>query len=173
LEYTWRLEKCEVVSNEIISNAVSENFSGNGIHLWKCDSMLVSGNSITGHRDGIYFEFVTRSRVVNNHSEGNIRYGLHFMFSNYDDYENNTFKNNGAGVAVMYTKFVKMTGNRFEENWGPNSYGLLLKDINDAVIEHNTFYKNTTGLYSEGGQGLIFLIHFQKTVGQQYRQLLR
>jgi len=144
-------KQCEVSSNEIISNAVSENFSGNGIHLWKCDSIKIRDNYITGHRDGIYFEFVTNSKVQNNRSEKNIRYGLHFMFSNYDDYENNIFKNNGAGVAVMYTRFIKMTGNRFEENWGASSYGLLLKDISDALIQHNTFYKNTTGLYSEGG----------------------
>ncbi|HEY3252218.1 MAG TPA: nitrous oxide reductase family maturation protein NosD [Ignavibacteria bacterium] len=144
-------KKCEIISNEIISNAVSEISSGNGIHLWKCDSILVSGNIITGHRDGIYFEFVTHSKVLNNRSEKNIRYGLHFMFSNYDDYENNVFKNNGAGVAVMYTRYVKMINNRFEDNWGPNAYGLLLKDISDALIQHNMFHKNTTGLYSEGG----------------------
>lgn len=149
--YLANSKKCGVISNEIISNAVSEISSGNGIHLWKCDSIRIEGNSVTGHRDGIYFEFVTNSRVAGNRSEKNVRYGLHFMFSNYDDYENNTFKNNGAGVAVMYTRFVKMINNRFEDNWGPNSYGLLLKDINDAVIKYNTFNKNTTGLYSEGG----------------------
>jgi len=161
-------KQCEVLSNEIISNAVSEIFSGNGIHLWKCDSIRVSDNYITGHRDGIYFEFVTNSRVLNNHSEKNIRYGLHFMFSNYDDYENNTFKNNGAGVAVMYTRFVKMLNNRFEDNWGANCYGLLLKDISDAVIQYNNFNGNTTGLYSEGGTRItLLIIHLKGTDGQQ------
>jgi nitrous oxidase accessory protein len=144
-------KSCRVISNEIISNAVSEASSGNGVHCWKCDSILVQNNSITGHRDGIYFEFVTNSKVLNNHSEKNIRYGLHFMFSNNDDYENNVFRNNGAGVAVMYTRWVKMFNNRFEENWGANAYGLLLKDISDAEIKHNVFSRNTSGLYSEGG----------------------
>lgn len=144
-------KQCTVINNEITSNAVSESSSGNGVHCWKCDSILVSGNSITGHRDGIYFEFVTNSKVLNNLSEKNIRYGLHFMFSNYDDYENNVFKNNGAGVAVMYTRWIKMINNRFEENWGANAYGLLLKDISDAEITNNVFSRNTSGLYSEGG----------------------
>jgi len=149
--YLAGTKQCRITGNEIISNAVSESSSGNGIHLWKCDSILVADNSITGHRDGIYFEFVTNSKVLNNLSEKNIRYGLHFMFSNYDDYENNVFRNNGAGVAVMYTRWVKMINNRFEENWGANAYGLLLKDISDAEIKHNVFSKNTSGLYSEGG----------------------
>ncbi len=142
---------CSVTSNEIKSNAVSENFSGNGIHFWKCDSMSVAGNYITGHRDGIYFEFVTHSKVRDNRSEYNIRYGLHFMFSNYDDYQNNVFRNNGAGVAVMYSRYINMVNNRFEDNWGANSYGLLLKDISDALINLNSFSRNTSGLYSEGG----------------------
>ena len=33
-------------------------------------------------------------------------------------YLGNTFRNNGAGVAVMYSKNVRMENNHFEENWG-------------------------------------------------------
>lgn len=141
---------CKVLNNEIISNAVKESASGNGIHLWKCDNILIKNNSVSGHRDGIYFEFVTHSKISENFSFNNIRYGLHFMFSNWDDYEYNVFSTNGAGVAVMYTKYVKMINNRFENNWGPNSYGLLLKDISESYISKNTFHKNTVGIFAEG-----------------------
>jgi len=110
----------------------------------------IENNYITGHRDGIYFEFVTHSTIQNNRSEKNIRYGLHFMYSNDDDYINNTFQDNGAGVAVMYSKKVTMQFNRFEQNWGPSAYGVLLKDISDSRISHNTFYKNTMALHMEG-----------------------
>ena len=137
-------------NNTIKGNNKSEHSSGNGIHLWKCANMRVENNSIQGHRDGIYFEFVTQSTIQNNLSERNIRYGLHFMFSSNDDYLNNTFRNNGAGVAVMYSHKVKMEGNKFEMNWGPSSYGILLKDITDSHIQHNTFFKNSTGIHMEG-----------------------
>ena len=137
-------------NNMIKGNDKSEHLSGNGIHLWKCENMRVENNSIQGHRDGIYFEFVTQSTIQNNLSEKNIRYGLHFMFSNNDDYFNNTFRNNGAGVAVMYSHKVKMEGNKFEMNWGPSSYGILLKDITDSYIRHNTFFKNSVGIHMEG-----------------------
>lgn len=90
-----------VRGNTIRGNNKSEHSSGNGIHLWKCAHMLIESNSIQGHRDGIYFEFVTESTIKKNISELNIRYGLHFMFSHNDTYLNNTFRNNGAGVAVM------------------------------------------------------------------------
>ena len=136
--------------NTIKGNNKSEHLSGNGIHLWKCANMQVEDNSIQGHRDGIYFEFVTESSIQNNLSEKNIRYGLHFMFSNNDNYFNNTFRNNGAGVAVMYSHRVKMEGNKFEMNWGPSSYGILLKDITDSYIQHNIFFKNSVGIHMEG-----------------------
>jgi nitrous oxidase accessory protein len=129
---------------------------GNGIHLWKCNHAMIESNTISGHRDGIYFEFVTESVVRKNHSEKNIRYGLHFMFSNDDEYYDNQFISNGAGVAVMYTHRVTMVGNHFQQNWGPSSYGLLLKDISDSRVEKNSFSKNTTGLHMEGSSRIEF-----------------
>ncbi|WP_297454788.1 nitrous oxide reductase family maturation protein NosD [Persephonella sp.] len=127
---------------------IETNF-GNGIHLWHCKNMLVEGNHVKHHRDGIYFEFVKDSTIINNVSEENLRYGLHFMFSHRDNYINNTFRRNGAGVAVMYTKHVYMANNRFEYNWGAESYGILLKEIYDSYMYHNVFYKNTTGIFSD------------------------
>jgi nitrous oxidase accessory protein len=136
--------------NNIIGSPRTEQLTGNGIHLWKSNHAMIDGNHVQGQRDGIYFEFVAFSTVQNNLSENNIRYGIHFMFSNDDIYFNNTFKKNGAGVAVMYSKRVNMEWNHFEENWGGSTYGILLKDISDGYIQHNTFFKNTIGLHLEG-----------------------
>lgn len=136
--------------NELAGLTKTEQTTGNGIHLWKCNNATITANKITHHRDGIYFEFVSFSKVVNNTSEQNIRYGLHFMFSNNDQYLGNTFRNNGAGVAVMYSKGVQMRQNSFQHNWGASAYGLLLKDITDSHIQLNVFYKNTVGVFMEG-----------------------
>lgn len=141
---------CSVTGNRLHSNTAEEQEIGNGIHLWKCHEMTIHNNQIQGHRDGIYFEFVTNSRITNNYSELNKRYGLHFMFSHNDEYRNNTFTDNGAGVAVMYTKGVKMINNIFEHNWGSASYGLLLKEISDSDITGNVFLKNSIGILMEG-----------------------
>lgn len=137
-------------NNQISGTPRSEQLTGNGIHLWKCTQALIENNRVQGHRDGIYFEFVTQSVIRGNHSEKNIRYGLHFMFSNDDVYQQNRFSDNGAGVAVMYSKKVRMLQNQFELNWGPSAYGILLKDISDSYIGYNTFYRNTVGIHLEG-----------------------
>ena len=141
---------CLIKNNKIVAYGKEEQQIGNGIHCWKSNNLQVIGNSISGHRDGIYFEFVTNSVIWRNISANNIRYGLHFMFSNDDAYISNVFKNNGAGVAVMFTKNVKMFNNYFEENWGDSAYGLLLKEISDSYIFNNRFARNTSGIYMEG-----------------------
>ena len=148
--YTQYGSKCTIKNNKLISYGTEELQSGNGIHCFKCDSMLIIGNTINGHRDGIYFEFVTNSVIWRNISTGNVRYGLHFMFSQDNSYITNLFKNNGSGVAVMYSHGVKMFNNFFEDNWGDASYGILLKDISDSYIEGNHFVKNTVGIHMEG-----------------------
>ena len=141
---------CRIENNNIKAYSKIEQQSGNGIHCWKCDSLLIRKNRISGHRDGIYFEFVTNSLIELNVSANNLRYGLHFMFSHHDDYVSNIFRNNGAGVSVMFTHGVKMLNNRFEDNWGDGSFGLLLKEISDSYISGNKFTNNTAGIYMEG-----------------------
>jgi len=141
---------CTIENNFIKGNPVNEVKSGNAIHCWKSNNIRILNNDLTGHRDGIYFEFVTHSYISNNRSFENVRYGLHFMFSNDDTYYKNTFKANGSGVAVMFSKRVNMFYNRFEENWGSAAYGILMKEISDGKVEHNTFIRNTVGIFMEG-----------------------
>lgn len=148
--YLSKSSSCRIIDNELTAFQKRETYSGNGIHLWQCREMLIKGNRIYGHRDGIYFEFVKKSRIQENHSLNNIRYGLHFMFSDSCDYSDNYFAGNGAGVAVMFTKNVAMFNNLFENNWGGAAYGLLLKDISDSRIYNNRFIKNSCAVYYEG-----------------------
>jgi nitrous oxidase accessory protein len=153
--YLQYSKKCIIKNNLIEAFGIEEQQIGNGIHCWKSDSLEITGNTVSGHRDGIYFEFVTHSVIWKNIAYENIRYGLHFMFSNNDAYITNTFRNNGAGVAVMFTKKVIMIGNIFEENWGDSAYGLLLKEISDSHIINNKFTRNTSAIYMEGTNRIV------------------
>ena len=146
---------CLVKDNVLTTHADRETQAGNGIHLWYSARITLQGNRIRGHRDGIYFEFVEDSRVQGNLSEENLRYGLHFMFSDRCDYVGNTFRRNGAGVAVMYTKNVLMEDNDFDENRGGASFGLLLKEITDSRISGNRFRRNSVGIHAEGANRLV------------------
>jgi nitrous oxidase accessory protein len=148
--YLARVDRCRIARNRLHAEKGKESTSGNGIHLWTSTHVIIEANEITGHRDGIYLEFVHESDVRDNVSEQNLRYGMHFMYSDDCRYVGNTFRKNGAGVAVMYTKRVTMTNNRFEDNWGSASYGLLLKEILEPELTGNRFARNSVGLLIDG-----------------------
>lgn len=170
--YASRVKHFQLINNEIVDpyfgillekshyGFISENKvhgafrqeveTGNGIHTWHCSNLDIVNNEVFGLRDGIYLEFAEESTIRNNYTHENARYGLHFMFSNHNEYLGNTFQDNGAGVAVMFSKFIVMDGNTFIKNWGTASYGLLLKEIYDAEVTNNVFQENTIGIYIEG-----------------------
>lgn len=152
--YLEKSDSCIIKNNKITGKAVRETTSGNAIHLWYCKAVNIQDNEVSGHRDGIYLEFVDSSFISGNVSQGNLRYGLHFMFANDNVYTNNKFVDNGAGVAVMYSKRIEMKGNIFENNQGAAAYGILLKDITDSQIERNRFENNTIGVLAEGSNRL-------------------
>ncbi|MEQ9006846.1 MAG: nitrous oxide reductase family maturation protein NosD [Ekhidna sp.] len=137
-------------NNLVYGENVKEDEAGNGIHAWHCSNLQIHNNEVYRMRDGIYLEFVDQSIIEENYAHDNVRYGLHFMFSNNDDYISNRFEHNGAGVAVMFSKFIIMKSNVFINNWGPASYGLLLKEIYDAEVLNNEFTENTTAVFIDG-----------------------
>jgi len=152
--YLSAVDGCRIERNVLVANGGNEAGAGNGIHLWSSRRIAIVDNQVSGHRDGIYFEFVHDTEVRGNTSERNLRYGLHFMYSDSCRYVHNTFRANIAGVAVMFTKHVDMIDNRFEKNWGSASYGLLLKEIYDANLSGNVFTENTVGLFADGANRL-------------------
>ncbi|MGW9685714.1 nitrous oxide reductase family maturation protein NosD [Flagellimonas sp. 2504JD1-5] len=155
--YLEKSSNGRVYHNKIIGDAVEEFNSGNGIQLWYSKNIEVEQNIVQHVRDGIYLEFSDDILIKNNSSTNNVRYGLHFMFSNNDIYENNIFENNGSGVAVMFSKEIIMRNNTFRKNWGAASFGMLLKEINDAEIMGNSFEENTVGISIEGSNRIKYL----------------
>jgi nitrous oxidase accessory protein len=153
--YAARASDCLIEGNRIEGRGRRQAAAGNAVHLFNSAGFTVRRNVIRGHRDGIYLEFSRGATIVDNESRGNLRYGLHFMYSDSCEYRRNAFGANGAGVAVMYSASVTMADNRFEDNRGPAAYGLLLKEIKDSRIEGNLFARNTVGIFAEGADRMV------------------
>lgn len=154
------LEKstCGTVSgNRIKSQQLKQDNSGNGIHLWHSKEVDIHNNHVTGMRDGIYLEFAGKCSIRNNTGDNNLRYGLHFMFSDHNEYIENIFESNGAGVAVMFSKHIKMYRNQFRKSWGSAAYGLLLKEITDAELKNNIFENNTIAISADGTNRITYI----------------
>ena len=153
--YAARVEGCVIAGNVIIGSSRTETANGNAIHLYRTRGMIVERNEVQGHRDGIYLEFGRLATIRDNISRNNTRYGLHFMYSDSCAYLRNTFRQNRAGVAVMYSRYVAMTGNTFAGATGAAAYGLLLKEIGDSRLERSAFTGNTVALTVEGSERLL------------------
>lgn len=155
--YVQRGMRCMISNNKITTNrGTSQENIGDGIHLLGSREIWVKNNYISGHKDGIYLEKNVKCFIYHNLSRRNLRYGLHFMFSNDSVYTANVFDNNEAGVAVMYAMNVSMYHNKFINNWGDSVFGLLLKEISYSKIKGNFFQNNTTAIFADGATKIDF-----------------
>lgn len=148
--YLEKSHQCHIHHNTFRGQAQDEASGGNGVHVWTGSEHKIENNNISGHRDGIYLEFVKSSLITSNEVFHNLRYGLHFMFSNSTNCQSNQFFENGSGVAVMYSQNIIMKNNQYLRSKGNASYGLLLKDIHSSQFIGNRFADNTVGIYMEG-----------------------
>jgi nitrous oxidase accessory protein len=72
------------------------------------------------------------------------RYGTHYMNSNYNIWENNdTFLNRG-GLALMEVRNQVVRNNRA---WGNTDHGIMLRTIQDSLIERNVVAGNQRGFF--------------------------
>lgn len=118
---------------------------GDGVRLWYSDDTTLEAIEMADSRDFIIW-FGNRT-LVKDCLVRRGRYGLHYMYCDDNGFENNRFVDNQVGGTIMYSRRIRMTGNRFERSRGPSAYGMLLKDADDVLVEGNEFVDNTRGLY--------------------------
>ncbi len=122
---------------------------GSGIHVWNSQRFQLSRIEITNTRDGIYVQSSSHGRVTHTRAR-DLRYGLHYMFSDDNVFEDNVFENGAAGAALMYSKRIAFRRNQFVKNRGFASVGLLLKACDEVIAEDNLIADNARGIFLEG-----------------------
>lgn len=122
---------------------------GSGIHVWNSQRFRLAGNTITRTRDGFYIQASSHGRVTSNRAT-DLRYGLHYMFSDDNVFEDNVFERGAAGAALMFSNRLTFRRNRFVNNRGFASVGLLLKACEDVTAEDNLIADNARGIFLEG-----------------------
>jgi nitrous oxidase accessory protein len=81
-----------------------------------------------------------------------VRYGLHYMFSDDNVFEDNRFEFAAAGSAIMYSDRIQFRRNQFLHNRGFASVGLLFQDCDDVTAEDNLIADNARGIFLEGSR---------------------
>lgn len=128
---------------------------GSGIHVFNTDGYRLAGNDIADVRDGMYIQSSYHGVVTRNQAR-DLRYGLHFMFSDDHEFTDNTFENGDAGTAIMYSRRITFRRNRFLRNRGFASVGLLFKECDDGLAEDNLVADNARGIFLEGSYRNVF-----------------
>jgi nitrous oxidase accessory protein len=128
---------------------------GSGIHVWNTDGFTLSENEIARVRDGFYIQSSSHG-VIRGNIARDLRFGLHYMFSDDNLFEDNLFENGAAGTALMYSKRIVFRRNRFLHNRGFASVGLLLKACDEVLAESNLIADNARGIFLEGSYNNVF-----------------
>jgi nitrous oxidase accessory protein len=135
------------------------NERGNAVHLWNTSGSVVEDNRIHYGRDGI---FVTTSRhgVFRNNRFQNLRFAVHYMYTNDSEVSGNVSTGNHVGYALMFSHRLKVHGNRSD---GDRDRGLFLNYANDSEIRNNRV---------EGGAGkcvFIYNANMNRIVGNHFQ----
>lgn len=128
---------------------------GSGIHVWNTQRFTLRGNTIRYSRDGFYIQSSNQGSVTGNRVS-DVRYGLHYMNSDDNRFEDNLFERGAAGAALMYSRRLTFARNRFVHNRGFASVGLLLKDCEDVLAEDNLVADNERGFFIDGAVRHVF-----------------
>jgi nitrous oxidase accessory protein len=140
-----RIERSRVTG--ILGRSAGEK--GSGIHVWNTNGFELSDNEIRAVRDGVYIQS-SPNGVIRRNVARDLRYGLHYMYSDDNLFEDNVFENGAAGTAVMYSRRLTFRRNQFLRNRGFASVGLLLKTCDDVLAEDNLIADNARGIFLEG-----------------------
>ncbi|HJV59454.1 MAG TPA: nitrous oxide reductase family maturation protein NosD [Albitalea sp.] len=116
---------------------------GNGIQLYNTTGAQIVGNEISFARDGIYVD-VSHHALFRGNRIHNVRYGTHYMNSHYNTWEDNESYHNRGGLALMMARHQIVRNNRA---WGNTDHGIMLRTLQDSVIEGNVVAGNHRGFF--------------------------
>lgn len=109
------------------------NDRGNGIYVWNSPGTLVEGNSVRWGRDGI-FANASRRNYFRNNSFRDLRFAVHYMYTNDSEVVGNVSIGNHLGYAIMFSDRLVVKDNL---SLGDRSNGVMLNYANNADISGN------------------------------------
>ncbi|MEX0406713.1 nitrous oxide reductase family maturation protein NosD [Aquibium sp. LZ166] len=107
--------------------------AGDGISVWNAPGAQVIGNEISFGRDGIFTK-TSKRNVFRDNTIRNVRFGIHYMYTNDSEVSGNVSVGNNVGYAIMFSDRLQVTDNLSD---GDRDHGLLLNYANGSEISGN------------------------------------
>lgn len=143
-----------VTGNDVRGKDIPMPRRGDGIRLWYSSGTKIINNRVSGVRDVVIWwssDTLLKGNIVED-----ARYGLHYMSSNHNKFEDNVFKNNFVGGFLMYSVGIEFYRNKFVGNRGTGTgYGVGFKDLDDVVAKDNLIADNSVGIFLDNSPYLI------------------
>lgn len=116
---------------------------GNGVQLYNTKGAKILNNNISFVRDALYVD-VSHHALFKGNQLHHSRYGTHYMNSYYNLWEDNDTYYNRGGLALMEVREQTVRNNRA---WGNSDHGIMLRTLQDSVIEGNVVAGNSRGFF--------------------------
>ena len=134
----------EIAGNNITGKRDTQSAQrGNGIQLYNTTGARILDNDISFVRDALYVD-VSHHALFRGNRLHHARYGSHYMNSYYNTWEYNESFLNRGGLALMEVKNQVV---RHNIAWGNTDHGIMLRTIQDSVVEDNIVAGNARGFF--------------------------
>ncbi|MCW8842162.1 MAG: nitrous oxide reductase family maturation protein NosD [Rhodobacteraceae bacterium] len=143
------------------------NDRGNGIYVWNSPGTIIENNSVRWGRDGI-FSNTSRDGIYRNNLFRDLRFAVHYMYTNNSEVSGNVSIGNHLGYAIMFSNRVVLKDNL---SLSDISHGVMLNFANNADVSGNlvrggtdrcTFIYNAHKniIYNNRFEGCTIGVHF-------------
>ncbi len=122
---------------------LQSSLRGNGIQLYNTRRAHIVGNDISFVRDALYID-VSHDAVFRGNRLHHSRYGSHYMNAFDNLWEDNDSWMNRGGLALMEVRRITVRNNRA---WSNSDHGIMLRTIEDSLIENNVVAGNQRGFF--------------------------
>lgn len=109
------------------------NDRGNGVYVWNAPGARVEDNDIRYGRDGI-FSNSSRENVFRGNLFRDLRFAVHYMYTNDSEISDNISIGNHLGFALMFSDRIKVQGNMSLRD---RDHGLMLNYANKSDVSGN------------------------------------
>lgn len=109
------------------------NDRGNGIYVWNAPGTIVEGNDIRYGRDGIFSNY-SKLNVFRGNVMRDLRFAVHYMYTNDSEVTGNVSIGNRLGYALMFSTNIRAKDNLSLRDHG---HGIMLNYTNNSVVQGN------------------------------------
>jgi nitrous oxidase accessory protein len=130
--------------NKISSKPFDLGLRGDAIRLWYSFNNTISDNEINNTRDMVVW--YSKDNIIKNNKSSNGRYGLHFMYSQFNKVIGNEYHHNSVGIFLMYSDGVVIKNNTITHATGASGVGIGFKETSDIKVINNKILFSSAAL---------------------------